>query len=64
MLGIEVAFPRGRESATFWDKGKEVSSLSRDRGTSGQAKNLSKGRDGPGKPKFGMGRGTEQIRMF
>ena len=51
MLGIEVAFPTGRDSATFWDKETEVSSLSRDKGTTGQAKNLAKGRDGLGQPK-------------
>ena len=27
----------GRDSATFWDNGTEVSSLSRDKGTTGQA---------------------------
>ena len=32
---IKLGFPMGRESATFWDKG-----------TTGQAKNLAKGRDG------------------
>ena len=53
----------GRDSATFWDKGTEVSSLSQDKGTTGQAKNLAKGRDGPGQPKFGTGRaGTAKIR--
>ena len=41
--------------ATFWVKGTEVPSLSRDKGTTGQAKNLAKGRDGPGQPKFGTG---------
>ena len=35
---------------------QQVPSLSRDKGTTGQAKNLDKGRDGPGQPKFGMGR--------
>ena len=46
-----VAFPTGWDSATFRDKGTEVSSLSWDKGTMGQAKNLAKGRDGPGQPK-------------
>ena len=40
----------GRDSATFRDKGTEVPSLSWDKGTMGQAKNLAKGRDGPGQP--------------
>ena len=40
----------GRDSATFWDKGTEVPSLSRDKGTTGQAQNLAMGRDGPGHP--------------
>jgi hypothetical protein len=32
-------------------------------GTTGHAKNLAKGRDGPGQPKFGTGRaGTAKIR--
>ena len=48
--------------ATFWDKGTEVPLLSQDKGTTGQAKNLAKGRDGPGQPKFRMGRaGTVKI---
>ena len=46
----------GRDSATFRDNGTEVPSLSRDKGTTGQAKNLAKGRDGPGQPKFRTGR--------
>jgi hypothetical protein len=37
--------------------------LSRGKGTTGQAKNLAKGRDGPGQPKFGMGQaGIAKIR--
>jgi hypothetical protein len=35
-----------RDSATFRDKGTEVPSLSRDKGTTGQAQNLATGRDG------------------
>ena len=63
MLYYIVGFPTGRDSATFRDNGTEVSSLSRDKGTTGQAKNLTKGRDGPGQPKFGTGRaGTAKIR--
>ena len=52
----------GRDSATFREKGTEVPSLSWDKGTTGQAKNLAKGRDsqnsgqdGPGQPKSGTG---------
>ena len=53
----------GRDSATFWDNGTEVPSLSRDKGTMGQAKNLAKGWDGPGQPKFGTGQArTAKIR--
>ena len=60
---FQLGFPTGRDSATFRDKGTEVPSLSRDKGTTGQAKNLAKGRDGPGQPKFGTGRaGTAKIR--
>ena len=43
----------GQDSATFRDNRTEDPSLSRDKGTTGQAKNLAKGRDGPGQPKFG-----------
>ena len=45
-----IEFPTGRDSATFWDKGKEVPSLSQDKGTTGQAQNFAKGRDGQGQP--------------
>ena len=45
-----VAFPMGRDSATFPDKGTEVPSLSRDKGSTGQAQNLAMGWDGPGQP--------------
>ena len=41
----------GWDSATSPEKGTEVPSLSRDKGTTGQAKNLAKGRDGSGQPK-------------
>ena len=59
----KVAFPTGRDSATFRDEGTEIPSLSRDKGTTGQAQNLAKGRDGPGQPKFGAGQvGTAKIR--
>ena len=44
----KLAFPTGQVSATFWDKGTEVPSLSRDKGTTGQAQNFTTGRDGPG----------------
>ena len=58
-----VGFPTGQDSATFWDNGTEVPLLSRDKGTTGQAENLAKWRDGPGQPKFGMGRAvTAKIR--
>ena len=39
-----------RDSATFGDKGTEASSLSSDKGTTGQAQNLAMGRDGPRQP--------------
>ena len=57
-----LAFPTGRDSETFRDNGTEIPSLSRDKGTTGQAKNLAKGRDGPGQPKSGTGRGTKRDR--
>ena len=59
---FKLGFLTGRDSATFRDKGTEVPSLFRDKGTTGQAKNLAKGRDGPGQPKFGTGCRTKQDR--
>ena len=50
----------GCDSATFQDKGTEVPSMSRDKGKTGQAQNLAKGRDGTGRDslsKSRMGRG-------
>ena len=47
---LKIWFPTGRDSATFQDKGTEIPSLSRDKGTTGQAQNLTAGRDGPGQP--------------
>ena len=44
------------------DNGTEVPLLSRDKGTTGQAQNLSTGRDRPGQPKSGTGRGTKWDR--
>ena len=43
-----LGFPTGRDSASFRDKGTEVPSLSRNKGTTGQAQNLVKGRAGTG----------------
>jgi hypothetical protein len=45
-----IGFPTGRDSATCRDKGTKVSLLSRDKGTTGQAKNIATGRDGTGQP--------------
>ena len=62
----KLGFPTGRDSATFRDSRTGnffFPSLSRDKGTAGQAQNLATGRDGPGEPKFGTGRaGTAKIR--
>ena len=59
-----LGFPTGRDSTTFRDNGTEISSLSRDKGTTGQAQNFATGRDGtgfwqlvPSRP--GTSRGTE-----
>ena len=64
MLHILLGFPTGRDSATFRDNGTEIYSLSRDKGTTGQAQNFATGRDGtgfwqlvPSRP--GTSRGTE-----
>ena len=59
---LKLGFPTGRDSASFWDKGTEVPSLFRDKGTIGQAKNLTKGWDGPGQPKSGKGHGAKRDR--
>jgi hypothetical protein len=59
--GLGRSLPTGRDSATFRDNGTEVPSLSRDKGTTGQAKNLAKGRDGPGQPKFRTGRDSQNA---
>ena len=57
------AFQTGRDIETFWDNGTEVPSLSRDIGTTGQAKNLAKGWDRSEQPKSGTGRaGTAKNR--
>ena len=45
MKHLELGFPTGQDSATFWDKETEVPSLSRDKGTTGRAQNLATGRD-------------------
>ena len=63
VLNFFTLVSTGRDSATFWDNGTEVPSFSRDKGTTRQAKNLAKGWDGPGQPKFRMGRaGTAKIQ--
>ena len=60
---FKLAFATKRDSATFQDKGTEVPSLSRDKGTTGQAKNLAKWQDGMGQPKSWTGRdGRAKIR--
>ena len=51
-----------RDSASFWDKGTEVPSLSWEKGTTGQAKNLAKGQDRPGQLISSTGRGTKRDR--
>ena len=43
-LDSKLGFPTGQDSATFWDKGTEVSSVSQDKGTTGQVQNFSMGR--------------------
>jgi hypothetical protein len=58
-LRFKLGFPTGWDSATFRVKETEVSTLSRDKGTTGKAKNLAKGRDGSGQPKFGTGRDSQ-----
>ena len=58
-----LVFPTGRDSEAFRDNGTEVPSLSWDKGTTGQAKNLAKEQDRSGQPKSGTGRvRTVKIR--
>ena len=67
LVTYKIRIPTGRDSATFRDNGTEVPSLSRDKGTTGQAKNLAKGRDGLGDQNPGRDagqNGTEQKRTF
>ena len=60
-----LVFPTGRDSATFRDIRTEVSLLSRDKETTGQAQNLAMGRDRPEQPfKSRMGRRTGQSLFF
>ena len=54
-LQVETSVSR-QDSATFWEKGTDVQSLSRDKGTTGKAKNLAKGQEEPGQQKSGTGR--------
>ena len=49
-LGLQLGFPMGRDSATFWDKGKEIPSLYRDKRTTRQAHYHAPGEDWPGQP--------------
>ena len=59
----KLGFPTGWDSANFSGQRDRSFFLSQDKGTTGQAKNLAKGRDEPGQPKFGTGRaGTAKIR--
>ena len=56
---LNQRFQRDRTMQLFWDKGTEIPSLSRDKGTTGQAQNLATGWDGSGQPvkiRDGMGR--------
>ena len=72
ILWSMIGFPTGRDSATFQDKGTEVPSLSWDKWTTRQAKNLARdgtgrdsqnsGRDRPGQPKSGTGHLTKRDR--
>ena len=54
-----VGFPMGRDSATFWDQGTEVPSLSRDKRTTGKAQNLAKGRYGTACQNLGWDAGRD-----
>ena len=61
-MGLIAVFPTGWDSATFRDKETEVPSLSRDKGTTRQVKNLAKRHDRPGQLNSGTGHGTNWDR--
>ena len=48
--GFLIGFPKRWDSATFQDKRTEIPSLSRNKGTTEQAPNLTMAQDRPGKP--------------
>ena len=52
---FQLGFPTGRDGATFRDSGTGKTFLSWDKGTTRQAQNLAKGREGPGQLKSGTG---------
>ena len=56
---MQVGFVTGRDGATFRDKGTEIPSLSRDKGTTGEAQNLATGWDFDSLSCPGTSRGTE-----
>ena len=60
-LQFRIAFPTGRDSETFRDNGTDIPSLSRDKGTTGQAKNLAKGRDGSAKIRDGTAKNRDKT---
>ena len=53
IIQFTLAFPTGRDSATF-----------RDKGTTGQAQNLSTGRDFDSLSRPGTSRGTKQLSIL
>ena len=60
---LQIRVSNGTGQCNFLGKGTDVPSLSRDKGTTGQAKNLAKGQDVLGQPKSEMGRvGTAKNR--
>ena len=52
----------GTGQCNFSGQRERSSFISRDKGTTGQAKNLAKGWNGPGQPKSGTGRGTKRDK--
>ena len=59
-----LAFPTGRDSATFRDIGTEVSLLSRDKGTNGTSSKSCHGTGRDSLSKSGTGCGTGQSLFF
>ena len=60
---FRLGFPTGRDTATFWDNGTEVSLLSRDNGTSSKSCHGT-GRAGTASQNMGRDMGRDRVLIF